>query len=335
MSSDETSQRVADLTAKFDAIVGIDITAQLVRSGELGKVFSFDKFRSSFEDVINYVTRLRRLDWTLLTTTQLDSVINQAEAVRGALEAIINFNPDQQPNPAATRDNLGERVQAQFAALREQTIPLVGFLSWQSVDLDAMTHEIDRIVTSANDRIADAIGELSKKQDESDRILSAMREHASAAGVAGESVVFKIAADDHMNSSWKWLAASIVTAVATVATAVGLVLLWDINGNISEASNLQVVLAKGTILLVGFFVTANLLRVYRAQAHLAVVNRHREHALTTFRTFVEGTDDETVRNQVLLEATHAIFGQVPSGLIDDRNSDLEILDAVGGSILRR
>src|SRR5205085_68200 len=53
-------------------------------------------------------------------------------------------------------------------------------------------------------------------------------------------------------------------------------------------------------------------RIYRAHRHNEVVNRHRQNALSSFRTFVESADDAT-RNAVLLEATRAVFSPQHTG----------------------
>ena len=135
--------------------------------------------------------------------------------------------------------------------------------------------------------------------------------------------------------TWFWR--TIVVGVATIVAAFVLVIAWDANGNLSDASVLQIVLAKAIVLSVGFYFTVNSVRFYRSSSHLAVVNRHREVSLRTFRAFAEGAgDDQETKSKVLLEATHAAFGQVPTGLASgsDGTNVLEVLDGATG-VLRR
>jgi hypothetical protein len=57
------------------------------------------------------------------------------------------------------------------------------------------------------------------------------------------------------------------------------------------------------------------LKNFSAMSHNYVVNRHRQTALTTFKTFVSSTDDPQVKNTVLVQATQAIFSPQPSAYL--------------------
>jgi hypothetical protein len=50
--------------------------------------------------------------------------------------------------------------------------------------------------------------------------------------------------------------------------------------------------------------------------HQSVINRHRANALKTFQAFVKASNDEKIRDAVLLETTRSIFSISPSGYID-------------------
>jgi hypothetical protein len=57
------------------------------------------------------------------------------------------------------------------------------------------------------------------------------------------------------------------------------------------------------------------IRNFSAMMHNLIVNRHRQTALTTFKTFVNSTDDLGTRNAVLVQSTQAIFAPQPSGYL--------------------
>jgi hypothetical protein len=57
------------------------------------------------------------------------------------------------------------------------------------------------------------------------------------------------------------------------------------------------------------------IRNFSAMMHNLVVNRHRQTALATFKTFVNSTEDMGTRNAVLVQATQAIFAPQPSGYL--------------------
>ena len=54
---------------------------------------------------------------------------------------------------------------------------------------------------------------------------------------------------------------------------------------------------------------------YRAQSHNYIVNKNKQNALSTFETFVKATDNEEIKNAVLLQTTKAIFNNTQSGYL--------------------
>ena len=73
--------------------------------------------------------------------------------------------------------------------------------------------------------------------------------------------------------------------------------------------------------------------MYRAHRHNFVINRHRLNALSTFEAFAKATDDQQIKNAVLLQATQCIFGPQPTGYISGESESEgypQILEIVRG-----
>jgi hypothetical protein len=56
-------------------------------------------------------------------------------------------------------------------------------------------------------------------------------------------------------------------------------------------------------------------RQFVASRHNETVNRHRQNALQTFETFVQGAGDPETKDAVLMEATRSIFASQPTGFL--------------------
>ena len=54
-------------------------------------------------------------------------------------------------------------------------------------------------------------------------------------------------------------------------------------------------------------------RNYMASKHNETLNKHRANALMTFRAFVEGSDDSTIKDAILLQTSQAAFSNRPTG----------------------
>lgn len=80
-------------------------------------------------------------------------------------------------------------------------------------------------------------------------------------------------------------------------------------------------------------------RQYNIQQHLRAANQHRSDSLRTFRAFVDAAQTLKGRDQVLQEATKAIFNPVPTGHIQSTSDDssnsstvIEIVDRVSSKL---
>lgn len=62
-------------------------------------------------------------------------------------------------------------------------------------------------------------------------------------------------------------------------------------------------------------------RNYKALRHLATINRHRSLSIRTLQAFAHAATDNQAKDAVLMEATRAVFGNVPTGFIDGGGSD--------------
>ena len=165
-----------------------------------------------------------------------------------------------------------------------------------------------------------------------------MRSASREVGADQEAETFGAAAKRYEQNSRKWLGWFLFAGTLTIVAAALLFLVWVRDGQLTDADILQFVLAKVAILGVLTYGTVFSVRLYRSNAHLAAVNRHRQDALLTFRAFVEGTADQETKDQVLLAAARAAFGQTPTGLVSDKGdtgSVLEILAGIANNIGRR
>jgi hypothetical protein len=108
-------------------------------------------------------------------------------------------------------------------------------------------------------------------------------------------------------------------------------------GLMNDAGIIQKIIARLVIVSILYYGVVWSAKNYKALRHLSVLNSHRQNALQTFESFVEGAGgDEQTKNAVLLEATHCIFSPANTGYLgaeeDNPTSRIdEILKTVGTS----
>ena len=127
--------------------------------------------------------------------------------------------------------------------------------------------------------------------------------------------VFSQEANSHRKASKWWLGGTVLLAILTVALA------WIFykhfmysQPQLSAIQAVQLSITKIVILSVLLSATLWTGKIFRANQHNYVVNKHRHNALRSFETFVKsaGADLDT-KNAVLVQATKCVFSPQPSG----------------------
>lgn len=324
----ETLRRIAEL----------DIERDLVRLQELGQQVNFAEHRDLFTEVLGFTATCSDLPWETLTTQQQSQVLSLSQALHANIEGIREFSVASSGNPASDKNSRAAAVHSGIENFKTTVIPFVGYLSWNSIDLNSYRDRLEESVSETQQRAQQQIQGIEKFREQAERALQAIREAAAEQGVSQETTTFREAANRYVASAQRWLWAAIAMGLTTVGAGFAIVLLWGLDGQISDAEVLQIVLAKAAVLAVLVYATVTAVKMYRSNAHLAAVNRHREDALRTFRSFVEGTETDETKDQVLLAAARAAFGQVPTGLVTDKSDSaslLEVLGGIGSNLTRR
>lgn len=65
-------------------------------------------------------------------------------------------------------------------------------------------------------------------------------------------------------------------------------------------------------------------RNYKALKRLATINNHRAISIRTLQAFSSAAAQTQTKDAVLMEATRAVFGNVPTGFIGQTSSDSDL-----------
>ncbi|MCA9136904.1 MAG: hypothetical protein KDB00_09095 [Planctomycetales bacterium] len=155
-------------------------------------------------------------------------------------------------------------------------------------------------------------------QDQADRALAAIKSQAAEAGVSQNAHIFENAAKAESGVAIAWLISTSVAAIVTL----GITIYFASRPAQSDSmpSAVQVIFSRVLVVSVSFFVLVLCSKNYRASKHNQTLNQHRANALKTFKAFVEGSEEQTVRDAVLLHAAQAAFSPRSTGF-DGSDSD--------------
>ena len=292
----EAQDRFRSALAKLLAIRPED----LVRTEELGTSLDFRDGIPAFARTLSLFRELAEADLDDVPASLLNNIGEHVEAALEDLKAILRFNPSEHSNPGAERDRLIQAIASNYGNRFTLISPVIAYARLKRT-ASIWSEEGTR-------KVLDRVGELEKE------MRSVQQSMAARAGVTHHASRFAEEADRHDKARWWWLGATGIFFALLLFYSI-----WILCGNattVSATSTEQLIQAAIARVLLFSVLSSGLVwtaRMYRAASHNWVVNRHRQHALSTFETFATAASDDQTKNAVLLQATQSIFSHQPSG----------------------
>lgn len=168
---------------------------------------------------------------------------------------------------------------------------------------------------------------VSNTRSQVEKIEKDLKESAQAGAVNERAEYFSDEADKH----WWYSVYAISVAVifAVLISVYGLYLVFGYTSIVEASSTIQerpmwivtrLAITRIALFSLLFFGLVTAARTYRSERHNYVVNRHRYNALMTFEVFVNTTEEQQVKNAVLLRTTESIFSPQQTGFKPDNTS---------------
>lgn len=325
-----TEQSVTNLKKQLERIAKLE-KEQLISRPRWGEL-NFEDIRLHVERTYGIVGQLVLLPVELLPENTLQNVTQHANQVASSFETLDKFSIGTSSNVAGERQNLINQVQQstdQFFATTAQWLP---YLAYQRGDVERNIQNLTTSVKEAETLVAQAKEKIAARGTEIDDIIIKAREASAAAGAAVFSKDFDRLATNQEDDARLWLKITGVAAILTLVIAGGM-WFWAEAG-LDQGQLFQKLSTKLVVLAVMLTATIWCGRNYKALKHLATINRHRALSIQTIQAFSASAADVQTKDAVLIEATRAVFGNVPTGYIEDGGGegDFKIVE-VARSIL--
>ena len=294
---------------------------QLVKRPDQWGTINFEQANDDIEAVISIATDLLNLPLEMLTENSAQNLSNQIPPVLQVLKDIDQFAIDTGDNPGNRRDALCNQLHASAEALQDVAYRFMPYLAYRHGDIAENREKVETIARQAEDILEETKAEVESRKKAIEEIVRQAREASASAGVATFTADFGNEADKLQKRSKIWLLCAAGLGIITIGAAT-LFYFWpEVSSNAGGWETLRNVGSKAAIIAVLFTSAVWCSRIYRALVHQATVNKHRAMSMKTFQAFVEATETSEVRDAVLLAATNAAFGNVPTGLVEQSYSD--------------
>lgn len=305
---------VLDTTTKaLTRIQQFDVT-ELGREDDLGKQLNFSEAIPLARALVDIYKRIPLAALEDFSDSQLNVINQQANADFNTFKQIVGFSATVS-NAADTRQNIINTLRSRRDQLFDQVWQYVAYGVARITDTTLLETQARAAIQSINDQSEQLTSALASAKTDADSVLSEIRSVAAEQGVSQQAIYFKDEAESQERLAETWLIRTYWFAAAVGAFAVLSLFLHKIDWLRPEgtAEMFQLISSKVLIFAVLAYLLLLAARNYTTHKHNAVVNRHRQNALLTYRKLVEASGEKVTEDIVLAHAASCIFSPQETG----------------------
>lgn len=297
----------------LDRIQNFDVTT-LSREDELGKQMNFKEGVKPAQVLVDIYKRVPLTALEDFTDAQLNTIKGQAQSDYNLFKSILEFN-ETAPDAFNTRRNHINTLNTRRDQLFSELWTYVAYGVARMTDTSLLEARARATIQSIEDQSKKLTDQLMAAKIDADKALAEIRKVAAEQGVSQEAHHFYDEANAQEGLATKWL-----HYTYWFAGAVGLFALFSLFLHKFEwirpegpSEMFQLISSKILIFAVLGYLLLMAARNYTAHKHNAVINRHRQKALQTYRTLVEASTNQATQDIVLAHASSCIFSPQETG----------------------
>lgn len=298
----------------LSAIQNFDVE-RIPREAELGADLNFKVILPEAKKLIGLYKRISTELMEDIPSNLSDMITNRAKVDLNVIEQILHFRTTIE-NLGDERKRLIQEIKNTYASSFKSIHTIIAYGVNIRPDLQTTQDDINEIVQGFKKNSEDIIEELANSRDEAQNIIRDLREIAAEQGVSQQAIYFKEECDSHIKQSKDWRIGTIVLASVLGLYALASFFMHKIPWILHPETNIEVVqLVSSKILL--FAVISYMLflvsRNFMSHKHNAIVNKHRQNALSTFKALVDAAEGTENKDVILAHASACIFSPQDTG----------------------
>lgn len=303
----ESTRENLNRIQQFDA-------STLSREADLGKQMNFSEAVIPSKALIDIYRRIPITSLDDFSDGQLNIISQQAQADFNIFNQILEFNAAA-GNAATTRTNIINTIKGRRDQLFDALWQFVAYGVARTTDTSLIETQARATIQSIKDDSNKLTEQLNQAKANADAVLSEIRSVAAEQGVSQKAVYFKQEADSQEQLAEKWLKYTYGFAAAVGLFSISSLFFHKIEWIRPESpvEMLQLISSKVLIFAVLGYLLLMASRNYTTHKHNAIVNRHRQNALLTYRSLVEASGESGTEDIVLAHAASCIFSPQETG----------------------
>jgi len=313
-----SEEQVGKVLTLFGKMTEVEIS-DLISNKDWGSI-NFESATPDLERLFALCNHFKVLPIDQLPADIANQIVTEATPISQTVNNIREFTIEQ-ANPSGIRDQYVNEVKANVDRFYKFAHIYVPYLAYQKGEIQNNIKQLTSSVSDAKNLLETTKSDVNSKSEAIAKIIQAAREASVSVGVAHFTADFDAEAEVMEDQAKNWL---IVTSILAGLSLLSAVYFLFAEPNLTTtASAIQYVSSK--ILILVLLITATLWcgNLYKAAKHQAAANKFKGNSLKTFQAFVNATDDDGIRDAVLIETTRAIFSESATGYITNDNSGTE------------
>jgi hypothetical protein len=308
-----TQEIVDKAKASLERVQKFD-TATLPRDAELGRDLNFNEAVLPANRVINLFKQLPLEYLEEIPDNHLQQITSHADSFYNLLSQISTFSA-RQNDAFNARTSLISSVTNVYPQVFDGLYHYIAFGITRQRDFSALERDYRSSMQRAEDQATALVAKLADEQQDAQRILEEVRSTAAEQGVSQQASYFKAESDSHEAESVTWQNRTFWVAFAlgvyAFVSAFAHKLPWLAPTDSYQA--FQLGLSKVLIFAVLAYTLFLCARNFLSHKHNAIVNKHRQNALLTFKALVDAAGTEERRDVILTYAAACIFSPQDTG----------------------
>jgi hypothetical protein len=288
--------------------------ATLRREDDLGKQMNFSEAVAPSQALIEIYRRIPITALDDFSDSQLNTISKQANSDFNIFRQILEFNATT-ADAANTRTHIINTLKGRRDQLFDQLWQYVAYGVARITNTSLLETQARATIQSIKDQSEKLTTQLVLAKNDADSALAEIRAVAAEQGVSQQAIHFKQEAEAQESLAATWLKYTYYFAAAVGFFAVLSLFLHKIDWIRPEstAEMFQLISSKLLIFAVLGYLLLMAARNYSTHKHNAVVNRHRQNALLTYRSLVEASSGVGTEDIVLAHAASCIFSPQETG----------------------
>jgi hypothetical protein len=320
MANDNEIERREVTYKSLERIQNFDIE-QLPREDELGINF---RFTDALAPAQRLVSLFRRISLSALDdfgVTELNLLEKQAAGCYSLFDQVLHFD-ETQADAISVKNRVIEQIENAYQAAFSALMPLIGYSLYKTADFNRIEADSRAALQSIKDEATLITKELEQQKVDANSALEEIRNVAAEQGVTQQAIYFKDEADLNHTNAEEWR-----TKTIRVAWLLGIFACLSLFIHkipfltpTNTYDTVQLSISKILIFTVISYVLFLSAKNFLSHRHNAIVNRHRQNALMTYKSLVEASgDNQQASDAVLIHAAACIYSPQPTGYSSSRS----------------